>query len=97
MDHDESCEFVFARGSSMHQKCSNYALTNLLFGLCRSMGIIDSFVICPSPHPGALTRPSTSKMLRTKARALTPYPSIVFTFRLTIEFIKEFGGALTIQ
>jgi hypothetical protein len=23
--------------SSVHQKCSNYALTNLLFGLCRSV------------------------------------------------------------
>jgi hypothetical protein len=33
----ESYEFVFARGSSMHQKCSNYALTNSLFGLCKSM------------------------------------------------------------
>jgi hypothetical protein len=29
----ESCESVFARGSSMHNKCLNYALTNLLFGL----------------------------------------------------------------
>jgi hypothetical protein len=27
---NESCESVFARVSSMHQKCSNYALTNLL-------------------------------------------------------------------
>jgi len=35
--HGESSEFVFARGSSMHQKCFNYALTNLLFGLCRSV------------------------------------------------------------
>jgi hypothetical protein len=33
----ESCESVFARGLSVHQKCSNYALTNLLFNLCRSM------------------------------------------------------------
>jgi hypothetical protein len=33
----ESCESVFAHGSSVHQKCSNYALTNLLFGLCKSM------------------------------------------------------------
>jgi len=30
----ESCESVYARGLSMHQKCYNYALTNLLFGLC---------------------------------------------------------------
>jgi hypothetical protein len=35
--HGESYEFVFAYGSSMHQKCLNYALTNLLFGLCRSV------------------------------------------------------------
>jgi len=34
---DEFYESVFARGSSMHQKCFNYALTNLLFGLCRSI------------------------------------------------------------
>jgi hypothetical protein len=27
----DSYEFVFAHGSSVHQKCSNYALTNLLF------------------------------------------------------------------
>jgi len=33
----ESYEFVFARSSSVHQKCSNYALTNLLFGLCKSV------------------------------------------------------------
>jgi hypothetical protein len=33
----ESCESVYARASFVHQKCSNYALTNLLFGLCRSV------------------------------------------------------------
>jgi hypothetical protein len=32
----ESCEFEVVRGSSKHQKRSNYALTNMLFGLCRS-------------------------------------------------------------
>jgi hypothetical protein len=35
--HGESCESVFARGSFVHQKCSNSTLTNLLFGLCRSV------------------------------------------------------------
>jgi len=35
--YGKSHESVFARGSFMHQKCSNYALTNLLFGLCRSV------------------------------------------------------------
>jgi hypothetical protein len=33
----KSCEYVFARGSFVHQKCYSYALTNLLFGLCRSV------------------------------------------------------------
>ncbi len=31
-------------------KMSNYALTNLLFDLCRSIWIIDLLVTCPSPH-----------------------------------------------
>jgi hypothetical protein len=33
----EFCEFVVTRGLSMHQRCSNYALINLLFGLCNPM------------------------------------------------------------
>jgi hypothetical protein len=37
LGYGESREFVFTHGSWMHQKCSNYALTNLLFGLCRSV------------------------------------------------------------
>jgi hypothetical protein len=45
LDRDESCESVFTRDSSMHQKCSNFALTNLLFGLCKFMWIIELLVI----------------------------------------------------
>ncbi len=45
----ESCESMFARGSSVHQKCSNYTLTNLLFSLCMSMWAIDLIVILPKP------------------------------------------------
>ncbi len=40
--------FVFIRGSSVHQRCSSYALTNLLFGLCKSMWVIDLLVNLPS-------------------------------------------------
>jgi hypothetical protein len=58
-----SWECVIAHGSSVHQKCSNYALTNLLCGLCKFVWIIDSLVICPSPHPRTLA-PSTPKVLR---------------------------------
>jgi len=89
----ESCEFEFARGSFVHQECSNYALTNLLFGLCKFVWIIDLLVARPNPHPRALARLSTTKVLRAKECTLIFYPSIVFTFGLAIEFIKEFGGA----
>jgi len=32
-------------------------------------------------------------VLQTKEHTPTPYPSVVFTFGLTLESIKEFGGA----
>jgi len=88
----ESCEFVFAHGSSMHQNCLNYTLTNLLFGLCRFVWIIDLLVIHLSPHPRAPAHPSTPKMLWVREQILTHYPSVVFTFGFRIESIKEFGG-----
>jgi hypothetical protein len=78
--------------SSVHQKCSNYALTNLLFGLCRSMWVIELLVTFPSPHPRVPTRPSTPKVLRAREHTLIPYPFVVFTFRLVVESPKEFGG-----
>jgi hypothetical protein len=55
--HGESCESMYANGLFMHQKCSNYALTNLLFGLYKLICIIDTCVIHPSPHFGILARP----------------------------------------
>jgi len=33
--HGESRKSVYARGLFMHYDCYNYALTNLLIGLCR--------------------------------------------------------------
>jgi hypothetical protein len=91
---DETCELVYACGLSVHQKCSNHALTNLLFGLCRLMWIIDPPIICPSPHPITLTRPITFKMLRTREHTPIPFSSDVFTnFELAFESFKECGGA----
>jgi len=84
---------MYARGSSMHQKCSNYALTNLFFGLWKFVWIIDPLVICPGPHLRAPTRPSTPEVLQIKKHTPTHSPSNVFTFRFAIESIKEFGGA----
>jgi len=91
-NHGESCESMFACGSSMHQKFFNYALTNL-FGLCKSVWIIDMLVTCFSLHLGAPTRPSTFEVLRTREHTPTSYPSTIFTFGLIVESIKEFGGA----
>jgi len=73
-------------------KCSNYALTNLLFSLCRFAWIIELFVNLLSPHHGAPTRPFTLKVLWTKERTPTFYPFVVFTFGFIVESIKELGG-----
>jgi hypothetical protein len=89
---DEFSEFVFTCGLSMHQRCSSYALTNLLFGLCRSVWVIDLLVHLLSPHHKAPACPSTSKVLRAREHNPTPSPSIVFTFWLAVESIKELGG-----
>jgi hypothetical protein len=35
-------------------------------------------------------------MLRAKERTRTPYLFVAFTFGLIVEYIKEFGGALSI-
>ncbi len=75
----ESYEFMFARGLSVHQKSSNYALTNLLFSLCRFMWIIDPLIIRLNPHLEAPARPSTPEMLRTREHTPTPYPYVFFT------------------
>ncbi len=62
----ESCEFMFAHGLSVHQKCSNYALTNLLFGLCKFLWIVDMLVTHPISHPEVPTHPSTPEVLQVK-------------------------------
>jgi hypothetical protein len=36
-------------------------------------------------------------MLRVREHTLTPSPSVVFTFGLVVEFIKELGGAALAQ
>ncbi len=79
------------RGSSMHQKCSNYALTNLLFGLCRSMWVIEVFVTLHSLHFGTLARPSTPKMGWVKEHGPTPYPFVVFTFDSQLSLLTNLG------
>ncbi len=93
LGHDESCESMFTCGSSMHQKGSNYALTHLLFGLCRSMWVIELLVNLPGFHLRAPTCPSTVEVLRAKGRAPTLSPSIVFTFKFVVSPSKNLGDA----
>jgi hypothetical protein len=49
-------------------KCSNYALTNSWFGLCRSVWVIELFVNLPSPYPGAPAHPFTPNVMWAKER-----------------------------
>jgi hypothetical protein len=71
--------YVCPLGLSVHQKCFNYALTNLLFGLRKFVWIIDLLVTRPSPHFKAPSRLSTFEMLWATERTPTFYPSVVFT------------------
>ncbi len=48
---------MYAHGLSMHQKCSNFALINLVFGLCISIWIIDPLATCLISHLRAPTHP----------------------------------------
>jgi len=93
LSRGESCEFMFACDSFVHQKCSNYALINLLFGLCRSMWVIDLFVTLFSPHPEALPRPSTPKCYELKNIPQLLILSLFSPFGFIVDSIKEFGGA----
>jgi hypothetical protein len=78
----------------MHQKCSNYTLTNILFSLCKSMWIIDLLVTHLNPHFKAPAHPSILEVLWVKERTPTLSPSVVFTFGFIVGSIKEFKGVL---
>jgi hypothetical protein len=65
LSRGESYEFMFTCGLFMHEKCFSYTLTNLLFGLCSSVWIIDPLVILLNTHPGVPTCPFTLKVLHT--------------------------------
>jgi hypothetical protein len=81
---------MHAHGLFMHQKCSNHTLTNLLFGLCRFVWIIDLFIIHPSPHSGALASLLPPKVLWVREQTLIP-SLVICIFRLIFEFFKNCG------
>jgi len=74
-------------------KCSNYALTNLLFGLCRSMWVINLLVILPNPYLEALAHPSTPEVLWTEERTFNSSFFRCFHLGLTFKSIKELESA----
>jgi hypothetical protein len=91
LGHGESCESMYVHELSLHQKYFNHALINLLFGLCRSILIINPLVTHHNPHPKAPTRLFTPKVLWTKERTPIFYSSTIFIFRLAFESFKECG------
>ncbi len=94
LGRDESYESMFARGSSMHQKGSSYALTHLLFGLCRFMWVIELLDNLPGSHLGAPACLFIVEMLQAKNHAPTFSPSIIFTFRFVVSPSRSLGDAL---
>jgi hypothetical protein len=66
-----------ARGSSQHQRCSNYALTTLC-GLCAGPCEWISLSILPSPVPELQHAPLPLKVLWARERIPTPPSSVVF-------------------
>jgi hypothetical protein len=75
----------------MHQKCFNYALTKLLFGLCKSVWVIELLVILSNPHLGVPTCPSTLKVLWARECASTSYPFVVFTLNSHLTLSRSLG------
>jgi hypothetical protein len=75
----------------MHQKRSNYALINLLFGLCRSVWVIELLVIFPSLISELQHAPLPSKCCEPRSTPQLLSPSDVFTFGLAMNPSKSLG------
>jgi hypothetical protein len=93
--YGEFYESMFAYGSFVHQKCSNYALTNLLFGLCKYVWVLTCLslflVILLNPYPKAPTCPSTPKVSRTRERTPTFHFFVVFTLNPHLSPLRSLG------
>ncbi len=72
-------------------KLPSYALTNLLFGLWRSVWVIDLLVTLPSPYFGALVHPSTPEVLQAREHTPTFHSSIVFTLDSHFSLLRSLG------
>jgi hypothetical protein len=89
---DESCEFVFACDSSVHQRCSNYALTNLLFSLYRSVWMTRLSIFLIPPQSSSMPfypQSVTNQGMRPNSFSF----HYLFFFGLKTKSIKELRGA----
>jgi len=91
LSRDEFCESVYAHGLFVYQEYYNYALTNLLFGLCKLVWIVDPLVILLNPYFGTPTCPFYPKVLRAK-KCIPTTSFIVFIVKLAFESYEEFEG-----
>jgi len=73
-------------------KCSNYTLTNLLFGFCMFVWVIKVFVNLPNPIPELQHAPLPPKCYELGSAPWLLHLSL-FIFGLIVESIKELGGA----
>jgi hypothetical protein len=71
--------------------CSNYVLTNFLFGLCRYVWIIDLLITHFNPHRETPSRTSTPELLWTKKRAPSPYRFVVFIWGSHLSLSRNLG------
>jgi hypothetical protein len=73
-------------------KCSNYTLTNFLFGLCKSVWVIEMLVNLPSSIPELQHAALPSKCYEPRSAPQFLLLSL-FTFGFVVESIKELRGA----
>ncbi len=74
----------------MHQKCSNYALTNLLFGLCRSEWVISCLSLFLAPSHCSNT-PFYPRSATSQGVCLTYYSFIVFSSDSQLSLSRSLG------
>jgi len=80
-------------GPKVHKKCFNYALINLLFGLCILIWIIDLLVNLCNPHPKAPTRPFCPKSVMNEGTYSNSFFFRCFHFRIHIWVFQGLWGA----
>ncbi len=72
-------------------KVFQLCINQLVVWLCRPMWVIELLVNLLSPHPGIVACLFTLVVLRATEHALTPSPSVVFSFKLEVSLLRSLG------